>query len=113
MAGRTEVEFQIFIKRNGRQLLGPGKIFLLREIHRGGSLRTAAKELNMSYQHVWNVINEMNQIASSPVVLKQRGGSGGGGATLTDYGKRILNEFNLIEVEVQKFLKRLNTEINL
>jgi len=33
MAGRTEVEFQIFIKRNGRQLLGPGKIFLLREIH--------------------------------------------------------------------------------
>ncbi len=67
----------------------------------------------MSYQHVWNVINEMNQIASSPVVLKQRGGSGGGGATLTDYGKRILNEFNLIEVEVQKFLKRLNTEINL
>jgi molybdate transport system regulatory protein len=113
MAGRTEVELQIFIKRNGRLLLGPGKIYLLREIQRGGSLRTAAKELNMSYQHAWNVIEEMNQVAPYPVVIKQRGGTGGGGAVLTEYGKRILSEFQLIETEVQKFLKRLNTELNL
>jgi molybdate transport system regulatory protein len=113
MVDKTEVEFHIFIKRNGRQLLGPGKIFLLREIHRGGSLRTAAKELKMSYQHVWTIIDEMNQVAPYPVVIKQRGGAGGGGAVLTEYGKRILSEFQLIESEVQKFLKRLNTEINL
>lgn len=113
MTGRTEVELQIFIKRDGRQLLGPGKIFLLREIHRGGSLRTAAKELKMSYQHAWHVIDEMNRVASTPVVIKQRGGTGGGGALLTDYGKRILEEFQIIEAEVQKFLQRLNTEINL
>jgi molybdate transport system regulatory protein len=113
MSNKTEVEFHIFIKRNGRQLLGPGKIFLLREIHRGGSLRTAAKELKMSYQHAWTIIDEMNQVAPYPVVIKQRGGAGGGGAVLTEYGKRILSEFQLIESEVQKFLKRLNTEINL
>lgn len=113
MTGRTEVELQIFIKRDGHQLLGPGKIFLLREIHRGGSLRTAAKHLKMSYPHAWHVIDEMNQVASSPVVIKQRGGSGGGGAMLTEYGRRILNDFQIIEAEVEKFSQRLNTEINL
>jgi molybdate transport system regulatory protein len=55
----------------------------------------------------------MNQAALYPVVIKQRSGAGGGGAMLTDYGKRILSEFQLIETEVQKFLKQLNTEINL
>jgi molybdate transport system regulatory protein len=113
MVGRTEVELHILIKRDGRQLLGLGKIFLLREIHRGGSLRTAAKELKMSYHHAWHVIEEMNQVAASPVVVKQRGGSGGGGAVLTEYGKRILDEYQIIEAEVQKFSQRLNTEINL
>ena len=111
--GRIEIEFQIFVKRDGRQLLGPGKIILLREIHRSGSMRMAAKELKMSYQHAWSIIDEMNQVAPYPVVIKQRGGTGGGGATLTEYGKRILSEFQIIEAEVQKFLKRLNTEINL
>jgi molybdate transport system regulatory protein len=110
---KTEVELQIYINHNGQKLLGPGKIFLLREIHRGGSLLTAAKELNMSYQHAWKIIDEMNRVAPSPVVMKQRGGAGGGGAILTEYGKRILSEFVLIENEVGKFLKQLNTEINL
>jgi molybdate transport system regulatory protein len=113
MLPKTEVGVHIFIKRNGQQFLAPGKIQLLREIHRSGSLRTAAKELQISYQHIWDVIDEINRLAPMPVVIKQRGGTNGGGAVLSEYGKRLLHEFQLIENEVQKFLTRLNTEINL
>jgi|WetSurMetagenome_2_1015567.scaffolds.fasta_scaffold463804_3 molybdate transport system regulatory protein len=113
MVSKTEVAVDIYIKRNGKQLLAPGKICLLREIHKGGSLRTAAKELNISYQNMWETIDELNNTAAQVVVVKQRGGLGGGGAVLTEYGKRLLKEFSLIENEVQKFIDRLNTEINL
>ena len=110
---KTEVAVEIYIKRDGKLLLAPGKINLLREIHKGGSLRSAAKKLSISYQHIWGVIDELNSSASQTVVVKQRGGSGGGGAVLTEYGKRLLSEYDLIENEVTKFLERLNTEINL
>ena len=113
MLSKTEVAVDIYIKHNGNQLLAPGKIRLLREIHKGGSLRTAAKELKISYQNMWDTIDELNNAASQIVVVKQRGGTGGGGAFLTEYGKRLLEEFEIIENEIQKFINRLNTEINL
>ncbi len=113
MGGKTEVEFHVFINHDGRQLLGPRNIILLREIVRSGSVRTAAMILHMSYQHAWTIIDEMNQAAPHPVVVKQRGGIGGGGAVLTEYGQRILKEFHIIEADVTRFQKRLNTELNL
>ena len=113
MPGKTEVELLIFIKRNGLQLLGPGTIALLRQLQISDSLRRAAKELHMSYQHAWTVIDEMNKAAPSPVVVKQRGGTGGGGALLTDFGRRMLVEYKIIETEVHRFVNRINTEMNL
>jgi molybdate transport system regulatory protein len=108
-----EVNLDISIKKNGFQLLNPLKIMLLKEINKSGSLRIAARQLSISYQHMWISIEEINRYADHPVVVKQRGGSGGGGAVLSDYGKRLINEFTLIENEVEKFVKRMNTEINL
>jgi molybdenum-dependent DNA-binding transcriptional regulator ModE len=40
-------------------------------------------------------------------------GAGGGEAGLSGYGKVLLGEYRLIEEEVQRSLRRLNTEINL
>ncbi len=94
-------------------MLAPGKIRLLRSIQQEGSLRIAAKGLGISYQNIWDAIDDMNRRAPAPVVIKQRGGVGGGGARLSDYGTRLLNDYRLIEDEVRRFLRRLNTEINL
>jgi molybdate transport system regulatory protein len=113
MAERIDVQLHIVVKRGGRKFLEAETILLLQEIQSGGSLRTAAKELNMSYQRAWNMIHGMNSAAQFPLVVQQRGGSGGGGAILTEYGKKMLEEYRLIEMEVQRFVKKLNTEINL
>ena len=45
------------------------------------------KKMKISYQHVWTMIDEMNRIAPSPLVLKQRGGSNGGGTAISGYGE--------------------------
>jgi len=112
MAGRIRVELRIGVNCAGKPLLSPAIIALLRAIRDKGSLRIAAQDLQVSYQHVWDVINTVNSTAPKTIVLKQRGGTGGGGATITEYGKLVLREYEGIEREVSKFEARLNSELN-
>ena len=107
-----EVGCQIFIRRDGYSFLDPPKSELLYEIWKNGSLSGAAKSLKMSYQHAWNLINEINKTAPEPLVLKQRGGTNGGGAEISGYGKRILTEYNAIEKQINKLIYQINNEIN-
>ncbi len=85
-----EVECLIAIKKDGTNFLNPLKIELLQEIRNKGSLNGASKKMHISYQHVWNMIDEMNRTAPSPLVVKQRGGSNGGGTAVSGYGERML-----------------------
>ena len=108
-----EVECQIIIRKDGRCFLSPVKSELLLEISRIGSLSGAAKKLKISYQHAWVLIDEMNRTAPEPLVVKQRGGANGGGAEISGYGTRILNDYNSIETQVKKLIRQINVEINL
>lgn len=108
-----EVDCQIFIKKNGVSFLGAAKTELLQEIVQNGSLRRAAKNRNISYQHAWNLIAEMNRIAPQPLVVLQRGGVKGGGTELTVYGRMILDEYRQIEAVLNKMIHQINVEINL
>jgi molybdate transport system regulatory protein len=108
-----EVDCNILIKKNGTIFLGPVKTQLLNEIRKSGSLSGAAKKLNISYQHAWTMIDEMNRAAPEPLVIKQRGGANGGGAEISGYGIKILRDYALIEAEVKKLISQINVEINL
>jgi len=108
-----EVEAQISIKRDGITFLNPVKIALLKEIVQSGSLSAAAKKLTISYQHAWTMIDEMNRTAPEPLVIKQRGGTNGGGAEISEYGKRIMKDYQQINETVKKIVGQINVEINL
>jgi len=107
-----EVDCQISVKRNGSCFLSPVKTELLQEIKQTGSLSGASKKLKISYQHAWTMIDEMNRSAPEPLVIKQRGGAHGGGAEISGYGEKILNEYRSIEAQVNKLIKQINVEIN-
>jgi len=109
----VEVECHLVIKRNGSCFLDANKTDLLYEIKRRGSLNSAATQLNISYQHAWNMVNEMNDSASEPIVIKQRGGANGGGAEISNYGERILKEYYMITEKINKLVSQINIEISL
>ena len=81
--------------------IGPGKIALLEQIGANGSISAAGRALGMSYRRAWILVEELNRMFRQPVVMAQPGGSGGGGATLTPLGSRLVDSYRAIEMEAQ------------
>jgi len=77
--------------------IGPGKIELLEQIAACGSISAGARQMNMSYKHAWDLVEEMNQLFGKPVVAAQTGGRRGGGARLTPVGLAVVSRFRAIE----------------
>jgi len=79
--------------------IGPGKIALLEEIGRSGSISGAGRALKMSYRRAWELIEDLNKSLGVPVVATSAGGSGGGGASLTEAGAAIISGYRAIEAD--------------
>jgi molybdate transport system regulatory protein len=85
------------------------RILLLEAILKHGSISKAAKEVPMSYKSAWDAINSINNLCEKTVVLKETGGIGGGGATVTEYGKNLIHSYTILQKEHEKFLEKLTT----
>ncbi|MFN3751671.1 MAG: winged helix-turn-helix domain-containing protein [Thiobacillus sp.] len=79
--------------------IGPGKADLLDAIARNGSISAAAREMNMSYRRAWLLVDTMNRCFRAPLVEAAKGGSGGGGARVTDLGLDVLARYRAMEVK--------------
>lgn len=80
-------------------MIGPGKAELLERIDRCGSIAAAGREMGMSYKRAWMLIETLNAMFQQPLVARMRGGPGGGGAALTDTGRRVLELYRDFERE--------------
>jgi molybdate transport system regulatory protein len=83
---------------NGRAL-GPGKIRLLEAIEKTGSISQAGRKLGMSYRRAWLLVDDMNGCFDDPVIEAQPGGAHGGGATLTSFGRKLIERYRAIEAD--------------
>ena len=70
--------------------LGPGKVALLESIDRTGSISAAGRAHSMSYRRAWLLVDQMNGSFSETLVSAHPGGVKGGGAVLTEAGKRVV-----------------------
>jgi len=83
----------------GERAIGPGKIRLLEAIRDTGSITKAGIALGMSYRRAWLLVDDMNNCFREPVIVAQAGGSHGGGAALTPFGTRLIDQYRAIEAE--------------
>ena len=77
--------------------LGHGKMELLERIEHTGSISAAGRSMDMSYRRAWLLVEAMNAMFDEPVVASQRGGSKGGGAAVTEFGRALLARYRLME----------------
>lgn len=83
------------------------RIELLKAIQEKGSISKAAKKVPMSYKSAWDAVDSMNNLSHTPIVEKETGGKGGGGTSLTPYGKNLLDTYTILQEEQKRFLERL------
>jgi len=75
----------------------PQRIALLQHIAEQGSITRAAKAASISYKAAWDAIDELNNLASQPLVERSTGGRGGGGARLSVEGERVLRLYQRLQ----------------
>lgn len=91
------IDIKLRIPYQGVYALGPGKADLLEAITHFGSISAAAKSMSMSYKRAWDLVNTMNSSFKQPLVSTATGGSHGGGATVTEFGKKVLTHYRHIQ----------------
>ena len=75
----------------------PQRIALLQHIVEQGSITAAAKSAGISYKAAWDAIDELNNLAQTPLVERNIGGKGGGGARLSVAGERVLRLYQRLQ----------------
>lgn len=93
-----------WIEKDGKFLVSEGRARILELIDKTHSLSETAKEMKMSYRHLWGTIKEMESAVKEKIVESERGGRGGGRTELTKAGKRLLEEYTRGMKSLKAFL---------
>ena len=102
---KHKLSCKVWIEYKNRPVIGKGGAEILEAIEKEKSLSKAAQTLGMSYRYVWNYTHEIQETLNQLIIETYKGGrSGGGGATLTDLGRSLLNEYKQVESYMSKVL---------
>lgn len=109
---KNSIDGRLWLRKSEHSFLGKGRIELLEQIERTGSISKAAKAMKMAYKAAWDSLDAMNNLAEEPLVDKSTGGKGGGGTRLTPYAKQLIETYKVIHEEHERFLSNLSLRIN-
>ena len=73
-------------------VIGLGKLDLLRLVGELGSISAAAKEMGLAYRRAWFLLETLQMCFEEPLYTSARGGSQQGGTALTPLGEELLKQ---------------------
>ncbi|WP_035104703.1 winged helix-turn-helix domain-containing protein [Desulfohalovibrio reitneri] len=94
------LRMRMWLEDDGDQVLGLGRMVLLRQVAEQGSLNKAAKALGMSYRAAWGRMKRCQEKIGRPLVEKQ---GPHGGFVLTSFGREVLEALEAWYQEVEDF----------
>jgi molybdate transport system regulatory protein len=104
--------YKLWFEVEGKMVMGPGRAELLHAIDEVGSLSGAARKMDLSYRHAYQLVQDLNERCGEKVLISSIGGKTGGGMSLTPYGRELLAEFeradDLFTKEAESFDQELN-----
>lgn len=94
----------------GRLLVGGDRIRLLEAVAEHGSITKAAKATGFSYKTAWEAVDAINNLLPTPAFLTRAGGRVGGGAEVTEEGRRLITAFRRLEERLTRLSSNLAVE---
>ena len=102
------IRLKVYVRED---MVGGGKLELLRIVGETGSISSAAKIMGLDYKRAWFLLDTLQRCFKNPLFLTNRGGGSAGGTSLTELGIQLIEKFNKTDTEVKKvtseFLKWL------
>jgi molybdate transport system regulatory protein len=87
-------------------MLDPQTLELLSLISENQSISRAADAMSISFRHAWNLIGRLESRLGEKVLLRSRGGKGGGGlVTLGKRGSEIVREYRRVTKGIRGTVK--------
>ena len=83
----------IILDDNNEKFFGEGPARLLHSIEKTGSLRAAAMSMEMAYTKALKLIRNAEKAMGVPLIRRSGGGKDGGGSSLTEAGKELLQRY--------------------
>jgi len=100
-------KFEIFLNYKlwlssvtGEGILEEDRYRMLKEIHSKGTLRSAAKELGISYRKAWGDLKKAEDLLGYQLVDRQRGGKNGGTSKLTGKAVKLLEAYEALHIKL-------------
>lgn len=101
------------LRSDEKELVLDKRIELIKQIDKTGSILQAAKNVPMSYKNAWDSVELMNNLSDEILVYSKAGGKAGGGTTLSEYGKNLVDLYDQIKEAQDAFLQTLSSSISL
>jgi molybdate transport system regulatory protein len=95
--GKSKTSIKIRIDFDDGRHIGHGRIQLLELIGEHGSIMQAAKAMGMSYKRAWYLMDEFGAMFAERLIQRRHGGPGGGSATLTPFGSKLVTAYREME----------------
>jgi len=100
-----KIRFRHWVYVNEIKFFGPGRVELLEHIQETGSIVKAAKSMDMSYKKAWAMVDAMNTYGQHPYVVTHKGGQQGGGAELTETGKKVIDAYKKLNIKLLEIVE--------
>ena len=99
----------IFLDEKG-SFMGVGLSELLGKTDSMSSIRKAAKSMGLSYPKAIRIIQRLEEALGKSVIERHRGGKGGGGAKLTDFGREFLEKYDKFREKINNYAQKTFNE---
>lgn len=109
------VKFDVVVEYKGQKIVDRRIAQILRILKEKGSMLSASKVLGIPYSKIYDIIARIERITSRKIVETRRGGRGGGGTILTEFGEILLSLYDtawvkLIEAGLSNYSQGLSRE---
>ncbi len=102
LTATPELVLRVRLVQGKTVMLGPGKVELMKHIAETGSISEAARRMAMSYNRAWLHVKVLNGAFREPLVQSTRGGTEGGGATLSETGREVIALYDRMTAAAEK-----------
>ena len=102
---RLGVKAKFWLTLGPRTLFGDGKADLLEAVDRLGSLRSAARSMEMSYRHAWGLLRELDEAAGIRF-LEHSGRGSRTSLRLTTDGRRFIDAYRRFRAPLDELVER-------